>query len=215
MNVVLIFGILSLLGATLTLPGIAGLILVMGMAVDANILINERIREELRQGKTAWLSLDNGFRKAYSTIIDSNITTLIAISFLFMMGSGPVRGFAVTMGIGLLTSLFTAISVTRLLMEWRVRVAGKDTFKMSGIPLLDRIGERYGRGGNIINFMRASVAGLLVSALLSTISLGLLFKPGLEYGLDFSGGDIPGCSAQSFSVVACTLQLFASALLRF
>ncbi len=187
-NVALIFGVLSLLGATLTLPGIAGLILVMGMAVDANILINERIREELRQGKTAWLSLDNGFRKAYATIIDSNITTLIAISFLFMMGSGPVRGFAVTMGIGLLTSLFTAISVTRLLMEWRVRASGKDTFKMAGIPALDRIGERYGSSGNAINFMRASVAGLVVSALLSTISVGLLFKPGLEYGIDFSGG---------------------------
>lgn len=187
-NMGLIFGVLSLLGATLTLPGIAGLILVMGMAVDANILINERIRDELRQGKTPWLSLDNGFRKAYGTIIDSNITTLIAISLLFTMGSGPVRGFAVTMGIGLLTSLFTSVAVTRVLMEWRIRLYRQKTLSVSGLPLFDRLGDNFSSGKRVINFMRASVAGLVVSAILSVASIGLLIKPGLDFGIDFSGG---------------------------
>jgi len=123
-NVGLVFGVLSVLGATLTLPGIAGIILTIGMAVDANILINERIREETRNGLSAPMAVRQGFSRAYSTILDSNVTTLIAISLLFMFGSGPVRGFAVTIGIGLLTSMFTAIAVTRLLMEWRVRAMG-------------------------------------------------------------------------------------------
>ena len=187
-NMGLIFGVLSLLGATLTLPGIAGLILVMGMAVDANILINERIRDELRQGKTPWLSLDNGFRKAYGTIIDSNITTLIAISLLFTMGSGPVRGFAVTMGIGLLTSLFTSVAVTRVLMEWRIRLSDQKTLSVSGLPLFDRLADNFSSGKRVINFMRASVAGLVVSAILSVASIGLLVKLGLDFGIDFSGG---------------------------
>ncbi|MEX2332791.1 MAG: protein translocase subunit SecD, partial [Pseudohongiella sp.] len=199
-NMGLIFGVLSLLGATLTLPGIAGLILVMGMAVDANILINERIRDELRQGKTPWLALDNGFRKAYGTIIDSNITTLIAISLLFTMGSGPVRGFAVTMGIGLLTSLFTSVAVTRVLMEWRIRLSGQKTLSVSGLPLFDRLGDSFSSGKRVINFMRASVAGLIVSAILSVASIGLLAKPGLDFGIDFSGGALLEVRAPDTSI---------------
>lgn len=187
-NAGLIFGVLSLLGATLTLPGIAGIILSIGMAVDANILINERIREELRQQRTAWQALDNGFKKAWTTILDSNVTTLIAISFLFLIGSGPVQGFAVTMGIGLLTSMFTAISVTRLLMEWRIRKLGRRPLVMSGIGIVEIISNRYADGGRVIQFMRAGMLGLLVSAILSTASLVLLVKPGMNYGIDFSGG---------------------------
>src|SRR5690606_2717778 len=117
LNLGLIFGVLSLFGATLTLPGIAGIILVIGMAVDANILINERIREETERGASAPTALKNGFDKAYNTILDSNVTTLIAISLLFLFGSGPIRGFAITMAIGLLLSMFTAIAITRLIME--------------------------------------------------------------------------------------------------
>ncbi|MEH6498128.1 MAG: protein translocase subunit SecD, partial [Pseudoalteromonas distincta] len=138
-NVGLIFGILSLLGATLTLPGIAGIILSIGMAVDANILINERIREETRAGKSAFSAMSEGFGRAYGTILDSNVTTLIAVSMLFLFGNGPVKGFAVTIGIGLLTSMFTAIAVTRLLMEWRVRRMGRKPLNISGIRILDRL----------------------------------------------------------------------------
>ena len=187
-NMGLVFGVLSLLGATLTLPGIAGLILVLGMAVDANILINERIRDEVRQGKGAWLSLDNGFRRAYGTILDSNITTLIAVSLLFVMGSGPIRGFAVTMGIGLMTSLFTAVAVNRVMMEWLVRSRGRKPLAIRGLPWLDHFGEQFSSGKRVIRFMRAGAIGLIVSAVLSAASLGLMAKPGLNYGIDFSGG---------------------------
>lgn len=115
-NLVLILAALSLLGATLTLPGIAGIVLTIGMAVDANVLIFERIREEMRSGRTALSSIETGFSQAMRTIIDANVTTLIAAVLLFEFGSGPVRGFAVTLAIGILTSLFTATLVTRVLV---------------------------------------------------------------------------------------------------
>ncbi|MCP4328084.1 MAG: protein translocase subunit SecD [Alphaproteobacteria bacterium] len=116
MNIILIAGALSLLQATLTLPGIAGIVLTIGMAVDANVLIFERIREEARSGRTPISAIDAGYRRALTTIIDSNVTTLIAAVLLFQFGSGPIRGFAVTLSIGILTSMFTAIMVTRLLV---------------------------------------------------------------------------------------------------
>ena len=115
-NVALIFAILSGLQATLTLPGIAGIVLTIGMAVDANVLIFERIREELRAGRTPISAIDAGYSRAMATIIDSNLTTLIAALILFSFGTGPIKGFAVTLGIGIITSFFTAIMVTRLLV---------------------------------------------------------------------------------------------------
>ena len=121
-NVAMIFGVLSLLGATLTLPGIAGIVLTVGIAVDSNVLIYERIREEVRAGRTAISAIDAGFTRALATILDSNITTFIAAAVLFYIGSGPVRGFAVTLGIGILTSLFTAFTLTRLIMAYWVRM---------------------------------------------------------------------------------------------
>ena len=114
LNLVLIVAVLSMLQATLTLPGIAGIVLTVGMAVDANVLIFERIREEIRNGSSPQASISAGYEKAFSTIIDANITTFITATILFVLGSGPVRGFAVTLGIGILTSVFTAIFVTRL-----------------------------------------------------------------------------------------------------
>lgn len=184
-NIGLIFGLLSLLGATLTLPGIAGIILSIGMAVDANILINERIREESARGQTAFKALDAGFRRAYSTILDANVTTLIAISLLFLFGSGPVRGFAVAMAIGLLTSMFTAIAVARLMMEWQVRKYGRgQPLRISGIKALDKLGLKTR------NFMRGRYLGLMASAVLSLAAIGLFLQPGLHYGIDFSGGTI-------------------------
>ncbi|MBO6849305.1 MAG: protein translocase subunit SecD, partial [Marinobacter sp.] len=193
-NIGLVFGVLSLLGATLTLPGIAGIILTIGMAVDANILINERIREESRAGRPAWMALKEGFGKAYRTILDSNFTTLIAVSLLFMFGSGPVRGFAVTIGIGLVTSMFTAIAVTRLMMEWRIRGREREPLVISGIAWLDRLS---GRG---VNFMRGRTLALLVSAVLSVASLVLFVQPGLKYGVDFTGGTVVEVQAPGVSV---------------
>jgi len=116
MNVVLLLAALTLFGATLTLPGIAGIVLTMGMAVDANVLIYERIREEQRNGRTMLASIDTGFRRAMATIVDANMTHLIASLILFQLGAGPVRGFAVTLGVGIITSFFTSVMVTRLIV---------------------------------------------------------------------------------------------------
>ena len=115
-NITLILGTLSFIQATLTLPGIAGIVLTMGMAVDANVLVFERIREELRRGRNVMAAIDGGYQRAISTIIDSNLTTLFAALFLYGFGSGPIRGFAVTLAIGIVTSLFTAVMVTRMLI---------------------------------------------------------------------------------------------------
>jgi preprotein translocase subunit SecD len=129
-NLAIMLATLSLLGATLTLPGIAGIALTMGMAVDANVLIYERIREELRSGRSMLSSLDAGFKRAFGTIVDSHVTTLVAGALLFSLGSGPVKGFAVTLSIGVLTSLFSAILVTRLqIVSWLQR------FRPKAIPL--------------------------------------------------------------------------------
>jgi preprotein translocase subunit SecD len=118
MHVVLVIAIMSLLGSTLTLPGIAGIVLTIGMAVDANVLIYERVREELRHKKTPLSAIDSGFTLAYRTIIDSQLTTFIAGLVMFLLGSGPVRGFAVTLTLGIMTTVFTAFTVTRLLVVW-------------------------------------------------------------------------------------------------
>ena len=115
-NIGLIIGVLSLLQATLTLPGIAGIVLTIGMAVDANVLIFERIREEVRNGKTPIAAIDNGYSRALGTILDANITTFIAAFILFGLGSGPIKGFSVTLGIGIITSVFTAFTLTRLIV---------------------------------------------------------------------------------------------------
>ena len=120
-NVAMIFGLLSLLNATLTLPGIAGVVLTVGIAVDSNVLIYERIREEVRAGRTAIMAIDAGFARALATIMDSNITTFIAAAVLFYIGTGPVRGFAVTLGIGIVTTVFTAFTLTRLIVAMWVR----------------------------------------------------------------------------------------------
>lgn len=122
-NVLMLLGLLSVIGATLTLPGIAGIVLTVGMAVDANVLIYERVREEARNGRSAISSLDAGFERALATIVDANLTTLIAAMVLFFLGSGPVRGFAVTLSLGILTTVFTAFTLSRLMIatwyRWR------------------------------------------------------------------------------------------------
>tara|TARA_B100000945_G_scaffold77667_1_gene59955 strand:- start:43 stop:498 length:456 start_codon:yes stop_codon:yes gene_type:complete len=120
-NLIMVLGILSLLQATLTLPGIAGIILTIGMAVDANVLIFERVKEEIRNGSSMINSVENGYKRALSTILDANITTLIAALILFFMASGPVRGFSITLAIGIFTSVFTAFTFTRFLISLYAR----------------------------------------------------------------------------------------------
>ena len=183
LNVTLTFAALSLLGATLTLPGIAGIVLGVGLAVDANVLINERIREETRRGRRALAALDVGFKRAYSTIVDSNLTTLIATALLFLFGAGPVRGFAVTMGLGILISMFTAVSVVRMIMIARITKRRPKQFVIR--PLF---GQRLISDQTSFHFMRARFIGIGVSAVLSVTSIVLFVTPGLNYGIDFVGG---------------------------
>jgi len=118
LNLLLLIGAMAAFKATLTLPGIAGIVLTIGMAVDANVLIFERTREELRMGKTPRAAIESGYSKAFLTIMDSNVTTLVAALFLFGFGTGPIKGFAVTLTIGIIVSMFTAIFVTRILFDY-------------------------------------------------------------------------------------------------
>jgi SecD/SecF fusion protein len=181
--VVLTFAGLSLLGATLTLPGIAGIVLGIGLAVDANVLINERIREETRKGKGAAAALEAGFNRAYATIIDSNVTALIATTLLFWFGSGPVRGFAVTMGLGIAISMFTAVSVVKAIMASWLHWRRPKQFLIG--PLIP---VRLWKRSPQFRYMRARFLGIGLSIVLSLASIGLFIKPGLNYGIDFVGG---------------------------
>lgn len=181
LHLILTFGVLTLIGGTLTLPGIAGIILGIGFGVDANILINERIREESKKGLSAFAALDNGFKRAYSTIVDANVTSLIATSLMFMFGSGPVRGFAITMFLGTCLSMFTAVTVVRILMTEVVRRRRMKTIRIE--PLVRFFPEKTS-----ISFMNARYLGIGMSIFLSVASVVLFFKPGLNYGIDFKGG---------------------------
>ncbi len=183
LNIILTFAGLTLIGATLTLPGIAGIVLGIGLAVDANVLINERIKEETRKGKSTFAAIDSGFARAYSTIVDSNVTTLIATVLLFWFGSGPVRGFAVTMGLGIAISMFTAVSVVRVIM---IFIAGR--YKLKKIDIKPLLPFHLIPDGTRINFMNARFFGIGLSAVLSITSIILFIKPGLNYGVDFRGG---------------------------
>ncbi|TFG42202.1 MAG: protein translocase subunit SecD, partial [Bacteroidia bacterium] len=129
-NIFLIMGILASLGSILTLPGIAGIVLTMGMSVDANVLIFERIREELRAGKGMKLAIADGYKGALSAILDSNVTTLLTGVVLYVFGTGPIKGFATTLVIGIFTSLFCAIYITRLIYEWQLKRNAKLTFSI-------------------------------------------------------------------------------------
>jgi SecD/SecF fusion protein len=182
-NIILTFAALTMLGATLTLPGIAGIVLGIGIAVDANVLINERIKEESRKGRSAFAAIDAGFKRAYSTIVDSNVTTLIATVLLFWFGSGPVRGFAVTMGLGIVISMFTAVAIVRVAMVWTT-----SRMKLKKIEIKPLLPIKLVPDGTQIRFMKARFFGIGVSLFLSTASVILFFTPGLNYGVDFRGG---------------------------
>jgi SecD/SecF fusion protein len=188
-NLAMIVAVLTLLGATLTLPGIAGIVLTVGMAVDSNVLIYERIREERRNGRSLIQAIDTGFAKALATILDSNITTLIAAVVLFFLGSGPVRGFAVTLAIGIITTVFTAFTLTRwLVAEWLRRRHPKE---------LPRGYVRIVPEVTHIRFMRVRLQVFVVSICLCVASIGLLFTQGLNFGIDFTGGTLMEVRAKS------------------
>lgn len=196
-NVLLTLAALTLLGVTLTLPGIAGIVLGVGLAVDANVLINERIREETRNGKSAAAALTNGFQRAYATIIDSNVTALIATALLFWLGSGPVQGFAVTMALGIAISMFTAVAVVKAIMSSWVRWRRPQQFVIGSL-----LPARWCNATPKFQFMRARFVGIGVSLVLSVASLMLFVKPGLNYGVDFTGGTIIEASAPTTMPIA-------------
>ncbi len=179
-NVFFVFGVLASLGAVLTLPGIAGIVLTLGMAVDANILIYERIREELRAGKGMRLAISDGFKMAYSSIIDSNVTTLLSGIILYIFGSGPIQGFATTLIIGILTSLFSAIFITRLIFEWRLA-------KNKIIRFSTKFTENAFKN---INFDWVSKRKLYytISGIVIIIGIGSMVFRGFSTGVDFKGG---------------------------
>ncbi|RBI69803.1 protein translocase subunit SecDF [Roseovarius sp. TE539] len=180
-NVGLIFGLLSMIGATLTLPGIAGIVLTIGMAVDANVLVFERIREEARTAKGPARAIELGYEKALSAITDANITTFITALILYAMGSGPVRGFAITLGLGIITSVFTAIFVTRLIVViWFERKRPKTLLQGRAIRLVPK-------ETNWDFFSRWKIT-LGASALLIVIAAGSFALQGLNFGIDFRGG---------------------------
>ena len=179
-NVLLLFGVLVSFGAVLTLPGIAGLVLTMGMAVDANVIIYERIKEELAAGKGLSKAVADGYKNAYSAIIDGQVTTLLTGIVLFIFGSGPVQGFATTLIIGIITSVLTSIFITRLYFESRISKGRKISFESN-------LTKNFLKNTSF-DFIKARKVTYIVSGALILISLVSIFTKGFTYGVDFTGG---------------------------
>ncbi len=179
-NIFFLFGVLASLGAVLTLPGIAGIVLTLGMAVDANVIIYERIKEELRAGKGMRLAISDGYKNAYSAIIDGNITTLLTGIVLYIFGSGPVQGFATTLIIGILSSLFSAIFISRLVFNWFLD-------KNKQISFDNSITRNVLANANY-DFLKMRRGAYIFSSVIIIIGIASLFIRGLNFGVDFSGG---------------------------
>ena len=184
LNFVILLGIMTTFGLTLTVPGIAGIILTLGMAIDANVLVFERIKEELIEKKAVTTAIVNGFGKAFLTIFDSNVTTLVAALFLLQFGTGPVRGFAITLTVGLLVSIFTAVFVSRLIydlvMSYRTRGGQKvSTLSIGSLKIFQNLN---------IPFMKYKFVLLSVSLVLIAIGVFSLATKGINWGIDFRGG---------------------------
>ena len=180
-NVGLIFGLLSLIGATLTLPGIAGIVLTIGMAVDANVIVFERIREELRSARGPARAIEVGYEKAMSSIIDANFTTFMTATILFVMGAGPVRGFAITLALGIITSVFTALFVTRsIIVIWYAWKRPKQIMNGPRLKLVKDI--------TSYDFFSRAKIWLGISGIAMLISFGSFAYQGLNFGIDFQGG---------------------------
>ena len=180
LNVFFIIGVLASMGAVLTLPGIAGIVLTLGMAVDANVIIYERVREEVRAGKGIRVAVDEGFKNSYSAIIDGNVTTLITAIVLYIFGSGPIQGFATTLIIGILSSLFTAILVSRVIIEARLK-KGKD-FSVGTAATINAFTNTH------FDFLKVRKVCYIISASLAVISIISFCTLGLQRGVDFTGG---------------------------
>jgi SecD/SecF fusion protein len=179
-NMFFILGVLASLGAVLTLPGIAGIILTIGMSVDANVLIYDRIREELRAGKGVKLAVKDGYKNAYSAILDANVTTFLTALILFIFGTGPIKGFATTLLIGILTSLFTAIFITRLIFE-------RYLDKNKPITYATKLTRNAFQNANV-KFLQKRKIFYVISGIIILISITSLFTRGLNEGVDFTGG---------------------------
>jgi SecD/SecF fusion protein len=179
-NVLLLFGAMASFGAVLTLPGIAGIVLTLGMAVDANIIIYERIKEELKAGNSMRIALKEGYKNAMSAIIDGQLTTLLTGLILLILGTGPVKGFAVTLVVGIITSLATSIFISRIIFEWLLS-RGKD------ISLGTKITLNFLEKTNI-DFLKLRKKAYILSAACIIIGLGFILTKGMSYGIDFSGG---------------------------
>ncbi|MEG2790839.1 MAG: protein translocase subunit SecDF [Odoribacter sp.] len=179
-NLFFLFGVLASIGAVLTLPGIAGIVLTMGMSVDANVLIYERIQEELRSGKGMKLAVKEGYKQAYSAIIDSNVTTLLTGFILYYFGEGPIKGFATTLIVGIFTSLFTAIFITRLILDY-------STNKSDNVRFTTPFTTNWLRDVHF-PFLQRRKVGYIVSGIITFICIVSLFTKGLDKGIDFVGG---------------------------
>jgi len=179
-NMFFLIGVLASLGAVLTLPGIAGIVLTIGMSVDANVLIYERIKEELRAGKGIKLAIKEGYKNAYSAIIDANVTTLLTGVILYLVGTGPIKGFATTLVIGILTSLFSAIFITCLIFERNLTHQSKFNFST-------RLTENAFKNSQI-KFIEKRKIFYVISGLIILVGIGSLFTRGLNPGVDFTGG---------------------------
>ena len=179
-NMFFILGVLASFGAVLTLPGIAGIVLTIGMSVDANVLIYERIREEMAAGKGVRLAISDGYKNAFSAIIDSNVTTFLTGIILFVFGTGPIKGFATTLMIGIATSFFTAIFITRLIFEWLLT-------KKVNVRFSTKLTEGFMKNTKIL-FLEKRKLFFIISGVAILISLGSLATHGLKLGIDFSGG---------------------------
>ncbi len=179
-NVFFLFGVLASLGAVLTLPGVAGIVLTLGMAVDANVIIYERIKEEVRAGKGIRLAIADGYKNAYSAIIDGNVTTLLTGIVLYIFGSGPVQGFATTLIIGILSSLFTAIFISRLIFNNLLN-------KNLTVNFANKMTANFLATANF-DFLKRRKVAYVISTIIIIIGIGSLVTRGLNFGVDFSGG---------------------------
>src|SRR3546814_103812 len=179
-NLFFLMGVLAAWGAVLTLPGIAGIVLTIGMAVDANVLIYERIKEELDAGKSLRKAVPDGFKHSYSAIVDSNLTTMLVGIILWIFGSGPILGFATTLVIGILTSMFTAIFVSRLVFETMLRKEWKIIFS-------NRLTQRWFRDSKF-DFIAGRKKFYILSSVIILAGIISMFTKGFSLGVDFKGG---------------------------
>jgi SecD/SecF fusion protein len=181
-NIFFILGILAQLGAALTLPGIAGIVLTIGMSIDANVLIFERIKEELRNGSGLIAAINEGYGKAFSAILDSNVTTFLTGGILYALGQGPVKGFAIVLMIGIASSFFSAVFITRVIVYWMTKKGDKSTVSFS-TPFASNL-----LGNLKIDFLGKRKVAYLLSTSIIVIGLGIAAVNGLKFGVDFTGG---------------------------